>query len=667
MGQREFRIEVFTDPSEYEETPLRDRKQDLPNLFHDKEKAEFLRDVIALANTARQWGKPAYLLFGLNDDGQLTGLSSECLKPYQRQDGVHIADLDHLRVMEQVRSQMGALIRQYVNPPLVLWDLLWDVKNNRLLAYLLIEPQSPQQAFHIATNLTSGRNRLLSAGDCWIRSGESKAKIERQCFDLSAPGYLQVPFVSPSIWLRYFERLMSSDEIEKAARTTPYIDLYDRAGNPLTEVVRTWLSERQPVLVIEGPPGSGKSTFLCRLIAEWADAGIVAMRETIRREEFSQPPGWIPVFFHLRGLSPRQDLAREVLRKVNSLGHLWDIEPSQPERLLEAEKLHWLICFDGLDELWEDRKIAGFLESVRALHRRFPKVKILISTRPLISIPDDMRRVHIAPLTTEQMLSYLRGFLSETNETIYRKLEKGLSDSASDLYSLREVCAVPLYLEALASIVAPEALVVEPFSKPILESTSSDDARSEDVVSDEIVDQLRPIRWEDAQPEEVPATISEKKAPEEENEEQESAQYEETGPPLTLGWILDRMIRRVWDRESSRYPVKLATLSHWWRATGRLSVEKLDGRRTYVEYEVAKRCYSTKRGLQWVLNLAILCASKEGIRFSHPSIQFYFGAEYLRAGNRNRLRQQCTDSFWQSVMTILNQIQYAEVSYDATE
>ncbi|MGC9084354.1 MAG: hypothetical protein ACP5ME_14410, partial [Anaerolineae bacterium] len=74
MSSQFFRSELFTEPREYEETPLRDRKQKFPNLDHDEEKAEFLRDVIAMANTARSWGKPAYLLFGLNNQGNLSDI-----------------------------------------------------------------------------------------------------------------------------------------------------------------------------------------------------------------------------------------------------------------------------------------------------------------------------------------------------------------------------------------------------------------------------------------------------------------------------------------------------------------------------------------------------------------------------------------------------------------
>ena len=84
--------------------------------------------------------------------------------------------------------------------------------------------------------------------------------------------------------------------------------------------------------------------------------------------------------------------------------------------------------------------------------------------------------------------------------------------------------------------------------------------------------------------------------------------------------------------------------------------------------EVARRCYSSSRGLQWVLNLGILHLLTTGVSFSHPYLQYYFGAEYLRddANLRNKWKKKCTPDFWRSVMTFLNQIQYQEVPYDAT-
>ena len=66
LHSRNFRPDLFTDPREYEEVPLRDRKRDVGNSKHNEKKAEFIRDVIALANTARLFGQPAYLLYGLS-------------------------------------------------------------------------------------------------------------------------------------------------------------------------------------------------------------------------------------------------------------------------------------------------------------------------------------------------------------------------------------------------------------------------------------------------------------------------------------------------------------------------------------------------------------------------------------------------------------------------
>lgn len=606
MRSEDFRMELFTEPSEYEETPLRDRKSRLYNLRNHEEKAEFLRDVIALANTARLWGKPAYLIFGLDDNGNRVSIY-QGLQPYRSEPSS--TDEDLTRVMEEVRHQMSAAIREYIFPCLHLWDLKWewDKSNNLLLAYLLIEPQCPENAFHVAKDLTSGRRALLSAEDSWIRSGESKTKIGRHSLDQCYPRYCQVPFIPPSKWLKYFNALWNTKEMQQAVHKMPYIDLYDTQGRSLQVVIQEFLqSDQQAILVITGSPGIGKTTLLYRIVAEWADAGRVAMEETRRREEFKQPPQWIPVYFPLREATFPKGLEKELLREANSKGQpFWEEEPSKPERLFERRELHWLICFDGLDELWEGQRIEQFLKKVRRFRRKYQQVKILLTTRPGVTIPDDFQKVQIAPLSREQVLTYLQAFVNEGNETYCRQLEEQFLNDKSELYPLWEICVVPLYLESLVSLLTPD----------------------------------------------VPTSA------------------EEESPPLTLGWTLDRIVTRVWDREASRRPILQNHHLGWWRGTGKLGLS-MDGHHEFIEYEKAKTYYFPRKGLQWVLNLGILHACRDGIGFSHRSLQHYFGAAYLKSqkeADRKKWESRCTQDFWHAVITLLKQIQYSEVSHDATE
>jgi hypothetical protein len=221
MASKEFRSELFTEPSEYEETPLRDRKQKLYDLRHHREKAEFLRDVIALANTARMWGKPAYLLFGLDDNGNIHDITDD-LKPYVS----HLPNRDEEVViaMEKVRHAIKDAISYYIDPLLTLWDLEWGRINDSLVAYLRLEPELTLEDFKVAKDLQSGGESLLRKGEKWIRMGESKRKIERQVLSRTS-NYLDVPFIRPSMWLSYFEKLRSDPEIDKAARKRSYIEL----------------------------------------------------------------------------------------------------------------------------------------------------------------------------------------------------------------------------------------------------------------------------------------------------------------------------------------------------------------------------------------------------------------------------------------------------------
>ncbi|MGC9400665.1 MAG: helix-turn-helix domain-containing protein [Anaerolineae bacterium] len=205
MIRDSFRAEIYIDPEEYEEMPLRDRKAVLPNFFTGracmKKRAEFLRDVIALANTARLFGEPAYLIFGLDDEGNILDLK----------DSLRVYDRGETTPWEGFRHSIGQFIREYIEPSLVHWDLKHGEVDGKEVGYLLIKPYAARHKFQVKKKLKSGREVMLEKSQSWIRFGESKYNLRNMPFE-SMPyeySYAEVPYVLPSIWLKYFEALSS--------------------------------------------------------------------------------------------------------------------------------------------------------------------------------------------------------------------------------------------------------------------------------------------------------------------------------------------------------------------------------------------------------------------------------------------------------------------------
>jgi hypothetical protein len=155
----DFRCELFEDPEEYEETLLRDRKSDFPVLnrkcAEPGKRAEFVRDVIALANTARMTGRPAYLLFGIDNHGKVVGIEQ-----YLEQYGGH---------REKARQQMKDLFLAHIEPKILGWELKYGECQQKLVAYLLIPPQVTERPFCIKSTkelLIDKNNRELRPGSC---------------------------------------------------------------------------------------------------------------------------------------------------------------------------------------------------------------------------------------------------------------------------------------------------------------------------------------------------------------------------------------------------------------------------------------------------------------------------------------------------------------------
>jgi len=656
-----FQVNYFTLPSHYEETPLCDRKANLPNLYQDEEKAEFLRDVIALANSARSFGKPARLLFGIDNDGEPCDLS-KYLAPY-----AHHLSAD-IQLPEKIREMIGKTLASYVTPELSRFDFELGECEGKRVAYLLIYPVAAPKRFRVRRNLTSGKQSLLYEGQSWIRFGEHKQEVTNKLIepDSSAEpyhdSYAEIPYVLPSCWLAYFNWLLADQQITKAHTIVGYQEPQSSAGVPMRDEVERFLESEKRMLIIEGLAGVGKTAFLCRQVGRLAENNAVAMEEMQRREEFHGPPDWTPLWFPLRGSTARDEeqLTKHLLNAAHKSQAFWTgNRPRHPEHLLEYSDLRWLICLDGLDEIWSDQQQRAFLGALRAFLTRFPRVKVILTTRPEAVCRDEAwleaQTVHMAPLSREMVLNYIDSQLKEESSGEYHQEIVSVLSSNDDLWHL---CSFPVCLEAamkeladvhpepLPEVTAQAGTAIEPSEVTREEVSSSAEPSAEAIQIPE------PVLAEDL----MPAESLDLKTSEPSRDEEEPPP-----PPIRPELVLDGMYRRLREREQKRDLLPARHVEKWWDRAGKLAL-KLDGHSGHCDFDMARKTLGSWQGLNWLLNLGVLdrLTERQALTYRTEATKVYFAASYLwprvtttlDAGARRSLRS-ATPGFRMRVRSML--------------
>lgn len=622
----DFHPDLFDDPREYEETPLRDCKGPFPDLYRGDKKAEFIRDAIAMANTARLFGKPAYLFFGIDKHGMLQDITSD-LQAYEQKAG------SPNNAWEKAQQQIGHIVREYITPPFAGWNLRWgyyeteDSKETYLVAYVLFQPLTPARPFTVAKNF----KHELSTGQCWIRIGESKAEIRRE--EISSDqepycyAYAEVPYVLPSVWEAYFDGIGMDKETNlfKAQSIVAYQELFAADGRLLRDVIEEFLAHSQSLLILNGAAGCGKSAFLQRLVAEWIQ-NWKRVEETRSSEEYKPPSGWIPVYLSLRGrnVTSSWSLVQVILNKVNQLSRsaFWKKRPMHPERLLEYEDLYWLICLDGLDEIWRQGGCNHFLASLQAFLERYPRVKIILTTRPDVNrgVLERLGKiVEIAPLTPEQILRYIQNYPGAENPDRYSEVEIFLR-SELELWTL---CQAPAYLEAAVTVLVdayPQLLEESVLAKSEISFPTSTKPSTPTLAF--ALETIPVVGVEDLTFEE-PTEIKESR-----DEQDES---EEVVLPISLGVLLERVYQRLWEREQARHSHPPDKWAKWSERTARLAL-KMDGAKEKVSYDEAYRYIQSQEAISRLLSLGILKrnVNETWLKFANRLTQLYFAAAFLK-------------------------------------
>lgn len=628
----DFNFDLFTKPEYYEETLLRDRKA-MVAYWIDKEKAEFVRDVISLANTARMLGKPAYLILGVRDsaDGTVDDICG-IGEMFERKIGQGKTEQ---QAIEAIRHEMIVdIVHQYVSPIPQIEIKLRNL-GDKVIGYILIRPLTGEP-FRVSREFRRGGKTYLRPGQCWIRFGESKKEIRVE--ELSPDSdklrycYAEVPYVLPSVWERYFEHVQQEiyrcwEEFD-VPDEAGYQELHDHRGRPIQEIVDDFLEQSDArLLILQGEAGGGKSLFMQRLAKTLAEQGAQDMKDAQRQEEFSPPSGFIPIFYRLRELTWRARKESAHLTKIlcNLLSPLWEghERPLYPEKLFENSRLNWLILLDGLDEIGEYAKRREFLRTLTEFMASYPRVRIIMTTRPSPGI--NLESIHhanlveIAPLDENQITNFLLAYRTDRNE-----IEEFLAicKAWEDAWQLLRV---PAYLNAAALVIGIPRVIAD------VPESSDNSVAPADVPESEPVKPVDLLDTTDELPnaiEQADLNLEVSEPVTDEIPELLNIQQSDDDFVLTLPRLLDGIYNAFWERENRR---GLMEKTNSWRCgTHALAAKSMQDCPVPVRRDRARR-HLKEKGLRWVLEMGILSENEhEHVFFTIPSAQIYSAAKQLQ-------------------------------------
>lgn len=654
-----FRKDLFLDSYEYEEGPLRDRKEKLPNLVtrSTREKEEFIRDVIALTNTGRLFDRPAYMIFGLDNQGIPRDISPD-LEPYRKETEV--------QSREEVLHKFQEAIREYITPVIIVVEVKWGTIEKKTVAYMLIHPHLRIGShFQVSKTLNT-----LVAGYWWVRIGESKLLMNPTDPVYYFPATV-VPYLLPSIWQKYFSNLLNESDIFRAVNIKN--GAYQEPTKTLDAISDFLNNPLEQTLFIRGRAGYGKSLLLRSLVAEWAENGKQAIEAIRFREEFLPPPGWIPIFVPLRNFPDchtAELLAREILRHANKHCAFWrNTEPASPEILFEYGDLHWLICFDGLDEIWDNCNQQHFLKGLRSFKTRFPLVKHIITTRPDVSEERGLGiRLTMPPLIRTEIERFIKNYAgsgvrespqNDTSQVVDFSSQDNIEPMVpfADIIAfldfhpkLWDLCEIPVYLETITEVLTGKTVErlydidLETQEKMAGEISAAGGGMVTKISTPkEEIGQSDPLQ---VAKEELPLILDEPVEQTEktkENEENGNPQaatqsnYDDDNLPLafTFGKTIRDTFVNLWEREKGRRSLPIDLLDDWWNDTSDLAFSIAEA--NWIQKNLIRNSLTAPSdlgdeiGLKWVQSLGVLLRrpSSSYFQFSTYLTHLYFAAQYL--------------------------------------
>ena len=182
-------------------------------------------------------------------------------------------------------------------------------------------------------------------------------------------------------------------------------------------------------VLVEGVPGSGKTTLVKRICRDWANGSVARDSKVV-------------IQVVLRSLPKRDDLTIEdmVLTSVGDKEEAADI--AQSVRDCQGDGVVFIL--DGFDELPEEMRQSSIVRDILE-GRLAPKASFLITSRPisaqsLYQLVD--RRIEVTGFGEEEVETYVRDYFATSDPAVGEELISTLNSRPT----IRSLCFVPLLL-----------------------------------------------------------------------------------------------------------------------------------------------------------------------------------------------------------------------------
>lgn len=569
-------------------------------LLDDRCKADFIKDIIAFANTSRFTGKESELILGVNDDGTVRGIVEMINKCRGGLDGIK-------RIIKD-------LILNFIKPELCVVGIEAVNCDGHIVLTIKIPALPTEDPFKVKKKLA-----LLDIGQSWIRTGESNAELTPP-MERFYPAYTKCPYIFPEQWQDYFanlqERFIHSYTIEG------YQELLSTNGKEVVEEIREFLESNAKILVLTGYAAIGKTTILERFACGRAELLEGDIRNHENYKKMYYPIGFIPIFVSLSNMQLYEVYQMETIL-VDRLCEGLKFQHRRPEelyRLFENPRYHFVVIFNGIDELLSEQASRRFIRTLEDMARRYPELKFILATRPpLPSFAEEYRNeiveVRIQPFTPEQIRKYIEVRCdSETLEKV-----KGVIYADEEL---KQICSIPYYLETALS-----EIIGEYFSRQEGEVMVSEQVQ----IAEEEVNKVyspKDIKFtimKLAQTEEL--TLDQPIEVRTEAKKLENITIEERD--IRIGVMLDRIYWKAWIRETQKRNFHPDTTRGFWNQTEKLAISVNLGEEISDE-QIG--LIMRKRAKLFCLSLSVLTETEEmrAVRFFNELTQIIFAANNLK-------------------------------------